>query len=104
MKHSNYQKMFINKAFTLLKPGGTMTYSTCTFNAAENEDMVRHILDEYPCMKLVPITYNIGYSGLPGRGLSDEERKMVRRFDSSGLDDTMGFFVAKFFKDERMKL
>lgn len=75
-----------------------MTYSTCTFNAAENEDMIRYILDKFSFMRLVPIDYKVGSSGLPGRGLNDVERDMVCRFDPSGTDDTMGFFVAKFVK------
>ena len=49
-------------------------------------------------MKLLPIEYKIGAMGLPGFGLNDEERGMVRRFDPGGLEDTMGFFVAKFVK------
>jgi len=98
IKHANFQKLFISQAIILLKIGGTMTYSTCTFNACENEDMIRYILDEYPCMKLVPIDYSVGGCGLPGRGLNDTERGMVRRFDPSGEEDTMGFFVGKFVK------
>ena len=44
------------------------------------------------------------YSGLPGlegMGLTDDERRMVLRFDPSTKDpanDTIGFFVAKFRK------
>lgn len=98
-----------------------MTYSTCTINASENEGMVRHILDHYPCMELLPIqrtamatttttttTHNDSLSaesllpgrpGLSGQGLDDTERMKVRRFDPHCTDaDTMGFFVALFRK------
>ena len=96
-QYPNFQKMFIHKAITLLKPGGIMTYSTCTINASENEDMVRYVLDSFPCMDLVPIVYKtVGRPGLAGRGLSDKEREMVRRFHPTDDDDTMGFFVANF--------
>jgi len=99
IKHANYQKKFIHKAVALLKPGGTMTYSTCTFNANENEDMIRYTLESFPCMKLVPIErLKMGLPGLPGRGLDKEQCRMVCRFDPSGVEDTMGFFVAKFIK------
>mmetsp|Transcript_59319 Transcript_59319/g.88075 ORF Transcript_59319/g.88075 Transcript_59319/m.88075 type:complete len:124 (-) Transcript_59319:466-837(-) len=103
-KYAEYQRKFISKAVVLLKTGGIMTYSTCTFHVAENEEMVRHILDEYPCMSLMPIQFGdgddmIGLPGLPGVGLTDEEQHMVRRFDPSDEKaDTMGFFVAKFRK------
>jgi 16S rRNA C967 or C1407 C5-methylase (RsmB/RsmF family) len=98
-----YQRMFVKEAVALLKPGGTLTYSTCTIHANENEGMVRHILDEYPCMKLQPIDFDIGLCGLPGFGLSDQERTYVRRFDPSDAADTMGFFVAKFSKHAQSK-
>jgi 16S rRNA C967 or C1407 C5-methylase (RsmB/RsmF family) len=97
-KHARYQRQFIREAVSLLKPGGTMTYSTCTIHADENEGMVRHILDEYPEMKLVNVGIDIGLPGLPGVGLKESERGLVRRFDPTNDADTMGFFVAKFVK------
>lgn len=94
-----YQRQFIANAVVLLKPGGTMTYSTCTIHALENEGMVRHILDAYPSMQLVPIHIALGRPGLPGLGLNASECECVRRFDPSDIAaDTIGFFVAKFQK------
>lgn len=77
-----------------------MTYSTCTINACENEDVVKFILEEFPCMTLVPIDAALpGCAGLGNRGLSKEECKMIRRFDPCDREgDTMGFFLAKFVK------
>lgn len=100
LKHSDYQQLFVRSAVPLLKVGGVLSYSTCTINASENEGIVKFILSEFPCMKLVPIAdYIPGRAGLEGLGLSDEERGMVRRFDPSDTaTDTMGFFVAKFIK------
>jgi len=103
-KHAKYQRAFVKEAVALLKVGGTMTYSTCTILSSENERMVRYVLDEYPCMKLVPVNIELGLPGLPGMGLSIEERNSVRRFDPSKMNkvdldsDTMGFFVSKFIK------
>ena len=97
-KTANYQKQFIKQAVLLLKSGGTLTYSTCTINADENERMVRWILDNFPCLLLAPIKFTIGQPGLQNVGLNDLERNMVRRFDPCDSDDTMGFFVSKFIK------
>ena len=70
-----------------------------TFHALENEGMVRHILDTYPFMQLVPIHIDLGHPGLPGLGLNASECECVRRFDPSDMAaDTIGFFVAKFQK------
>lgn len=97
-KFAEYQRRFVRNAVHMLKPGGTMTYSTCTINAEENEDMVKYILSEFPLMKLVPIGAELpGLPGLAGRGLADEECRMVRRFDPCDMD-TMGFFLAKFVR------
>ena len=61
--------------------------------------MVRHILDTYPEIELLPIGVDLGLPGLPGLGLSDAECERVRRFDpADSSSDTMGFFVAKFRK------
>lgn len=98
-----YQRKFVHEAEALLKTGGIMTYSTCTFLADENERMVRYILDHHPNLKLEPVlpetTESIGGPGLPGMGLDEIERMLVRRFDPlPELGDTIGFFVAKFRK------
>ncbi|KAL7532488.1 hypothetical protein ACHAWF_004158 [Thalassiosira exigua] len=98
-KIANYQRRFVRNAVHLLKPGGTMTYSTCTINASENEDIVKFTLTEFPNVKLKPIPHHLpGLPGLSDRGLTDEECQMVRRFDPSDKGDTMGFFLAKFVK------
>ncbi|MFC3748535.1 RsmB/NOP family class I SAM-dependent RNA methyltransferase [Paenibacillus sp. GCM10012306] len=43
----------LQEAYTMLKPGGYIAYSTCTFNRKENEDTIEHILDSYPDMELI---------------------------------------------------
>ena len=102
-----YQKQFVDAAVQLLKPWGILTYSTCTINSGENEGMVRYILDEYShCMELLPIVTStagplalLGGSGLPLQGLDPAHCALVRRFDPANtVEDTMGFFIAKFRK------
>lgn len=43
----------LQAAVTMLKPGGLLAYSTCTFNTAENERTVEALLDRYPEFKLL---------------------------------------------------
>ena len=38
------QRMLLREAFRLLRPGGCLTYSTCTVNVQENEEQVRWAL------------------------------------------------------------
>lgn len=96
----NYQRGFFYSAVMLLKPGGTLTYSTCTINPQENEGMVQWALDTYPCLTLVPATPpQLGGPGLQGFGLSPTACAMVQRFDPAATThDTIGFFIAKFVK------
>ena len=99
-KHASYQIKFVNQTVSLLKPGGLMTYSTCTMSSAENEGVVAQLLVDHPSMELValpgPAPVHLGKPGLAGCGLSERERMLVRRFDpgDASSQDTMGFFIA----------
>lgn len=42
------QMDILREAVTMLKPGGTLGYSTCTFNREENEDTMEQITKELP--------------------------------------------------------
>lgn len=46
------QRDIVQEAYRMLKPGGTLAYSTCTFNTAENEEMIERILSQYPDLEL----------------------------------------------------
>jgi methyltransferase NSUN6 len=101
VKTADYQRVFLQQAIQLLKPGGILTYSTCTINAMENECNVAYVLDRYAdCMSLLQLpTKCHGHEGLAGHGLTEEQRLCVRRFDTADRkDNCMGFFIAKFQK------
>ena len=40
------QRSIVQDVWRCLRPGGLLVYSTCTFNAAENEENVRYVADE----------------------------------------------------------
>lgn len=42
------QKEILDNAAVMLKPGGTIVYSTCTFSKEENEDVIEYFLDRHP--------------------------------------------------------
>ncbi len=47
------QQLFILRAvLPLLKPAGALVYSTCSIEAEENEQVVRHLLAEFPGLRL----------------------------------------------------
>lgn len=41
------QHRIIDEAWSALKPGGLLIYSTCTYNRQENEDVVEYIISQY---------------------------------------------------------
>lgn len=48
--YNKLQKDIVVSAIKMLKPGGLMMYSTCTFSPKENEGTIQYILDEFPEM------------------------------------------------------
>lgn len=53
------QKKAIVTAWDLLKPGGTLVYSTCTLAPEENEAVVDYLLRKREGSKLLPIELNL---------------------------------------------
>jgi len=55
---SKLQKRIIESAFNLLKPGGTLVYSTCTFASEENEENINWAIKNLD-LEISPIDLNI---------------------------------------------
>lgn len=61
------QRQILTSAVQMLKPGGMLLYSTCTFAKEEDENTIQWLLDTHPDMKLVPLTpWEGACSGLDG--------------------------------------
>ena len=52
---ANRQQKILASAMKMLKPGGTLVYSTCTFAPEEDEQNISWLLNNYPDLKLIPI-------------------------------------------------
>ena len=53
----------------MLRPGGMIVYSTCTFSVKENEEVIQDALDRHPDIHLVSIPKCPGFSS----GINMEE-------------------------------
>ena len=45
LKYAEIQKELILMCYKMLKPGGTMVYSTCSFSYEEDEEVIEHLLN-----------------------------------------------------------
>jgi len=85
------QAALLATGFGMLKDGGTLVYSTCSFARAQNEEIVTDFLNSEPRAQLAPIKSLLGAPCRAG----DLEHTI--RFEPR-LSGTSGLFVAKITK------
>lgn len=81
------QREIIESAYNMLKPGGMMMYSTCTFNELEDEANIQFLLDNHPDLELCDIEWYEGFT----KGFSGLD-KCVRVFPHKMMGE--GHFLA----------
>ncbi len=63
---SNIQKSIVTQAARMLKPGGMMLYSTCTFDGRENERIIEYLRETYPEFEVLDLNPYDGFAkGMP---------------------------------------
>lgn len=64
--YARLQKEIIKNALQMLKPGGMILYSTCTFSPMENEAAVMYMMELCPELKIIPFERYAGFGpGMP---------------------------------------
>lgn len=66
------QRDIILRAADMLRPGGRLLYSTCTFAVEENEEVIAWLLRKRPDMELLEIPFREGFSPGLERALTFE--------------------------------
>ena len=87
------QLEILREAVRMLRPGGMMLFSTCTFSATENEGNVERLLDEFPELRLVEIPLRPGFA----RGATKRTEGCVRLYPHRLRGE--GQFAALFQKE-----
>lgn len=82
------QEMILDQASVMLKPGGRLVYSTCTFSMTENEEQVENFLKKHTDFHLLS-AYQ--YDGMRENG------GMIRIWPQDGYGE--GHFMAVFERD-----
>lgn len=78
------QRRILEKAVSMLKPGGMLLYSTCTFSKREDEDNVSFLLEAYPEMELMPLDLDSVPGAADGIGLKGCMRLFPHRIKGEG--------------------
>lgn len=60
--YAKLQKEIVSDALKMLKPGGMLVYSTCTFNPEENEGTVQYMKEICPDLKIIPVPRYEGFA------------------------------------------
>lgn len=86
------QRKMLDVVCRYVKPGGILMFSTCTIYQGENEDNVRYFLDNHKEFEAVPF-----YEDLPEVCKNLTAKEGYIQF-LPGVNQTDGFFIAKFRK------
>ncbi len=78
------QREIAGRAVEMLKPGGLLLYSTCTFSKKEDEETIRYLLDTNPNLELVPLLAERVPGAAEGIGLSPCLRLFPHRLKGEG--------------------
>ncbi len=93
---SRMQKKLIMTAWDVLKPGGTLVYSTCSLEPEENEGTVSFLLENAPDARMLEIDLPIKRTDpvleFDGKKFHPEVHNCLRLWPQD--NDTEGFFVA----------
>lgn len=92
---ANRQRQILRSAMKMLKSGGILVYSTCTFAPEEDEQNIAWLLKEYPELEMMPIEKAQGMDdGRPDWADGNAElQKAVRLFPHHIKGE--GHFIAK---------
>ena len=82
--YAEVQARLLQAAWRMLRPGGKLLYSTCTFSLKENEEQILKLLKNHPDLSPEPVTpYFEGFE--PGKlGLSEAVRIYPHKMPGEG--------------------
>ena len=94
------QRKLIETAFTLLKPGGVLVYSTCSNEPEENEGVISWLLHTFSDAKLeeisLPLNRSSSIVSFGGETYHSDVTRCLRIWPQD--NHTEGFFVARIRK------
>ena len=98
----NLQRSLILNGFRLLKPGGIMVYSTCSFFQAQNEDIVSWLINTFPqeaIIEAIPDSEKFPIAPRVSPSIPCANEELMIRF-SPKHSNTSGLFIARIRKEQ----
>lgn len=91
------QRQLLHHVSGLVRPGGTLVYSTCTMEKEENEQQIETFLQEHPEFSLdaswpEAVLHNLRNAGLIGESFDGQLQLLPQHFGSDG------FYIARMVK------
>lgn len=98
------QKRILTQAWQLLKPGGTLVYSTCTMAPEENEAVINYLLRTHPDAAILPFDIDLPnrvspVKGWNGKPFNSELHGCMRLTPSDSIE---AFFVCRLVKHQEL--
>lgn len=97
------QTALLEKAYSLLKKGGTLVYSTCTYDPKENESQITKFLEHHSDCSIFDVTQEFknlrldkGVRSFEGESFHPDIEGTIRVYPHHL--NTTGFYVAKIIK------
>ena len=92
--YNKLQKEILENAYKMLRPGGMLLYSTCTFSPMEDEDTVSYFLNRFPDIELIDAIPEGKKTEYEAMGFA-EGRKDWMAEPSDGIEKTVRLFPHK---------
>jgi len=103
VKLTALQSRMLDKAFELVRPGGTIVYCTCSLEAEEGEQQIAALLRRNPDIVRLPITKD-EVGGLDGLINENGEIRTLPSYlpaENPRLAGMDGFFIARLIRQEK---
>ena len=94
------QREILRSAYGMLRPGGRLLYSTCTWSVEENAEIALWLLSEFPELRIIPVREELRLATSDGIPLGGHRELCQTRRCYPHVTEGEGQYVSLFKKSE----